>query len=199
MPTLQLSSAQSSLESLDVDAVVVGITGSDKTIELGPGAAAIDTALAGRLADTLRQLGATGATGQVTKLATLGATTAPVVVAVGLGERNEDGPGHGTVRSATGAAIRALTGTHRVAVALAADDAALLRPTVEGAGDGTVGLQPTISPSSVVNKKAALPFAVPSDTKKSSVGLKIWPVGAPPGKSTISELISRGSPLKSPS
>ena len=53
---------------------------------LAPGAEEVDKAFKGRLAATVEALGATGKPDEVTKLPSLGATTAPVVVAVGLGE-----------------------------------------------------------------------------------------------------------------
>ena len=45
----------------------------------------------GKLAETLALLGATGAPGEVTKLATLGTVSAPVIAAVGLGPAPADG------------------------------------------------------------------------------------------------------------
>jgi leucyl aminopeptidase len=129
-PNLTHISSDHDLAALDVDAVVIGITAGDKGIELGPGAADIDTALAGKLAETLQHLGATGTPGQVVKLATLGATVAPVIAAVGLGEQAGDAT---VIRNAAGAAIRALAGTHRVAVALGTGYAALAYAAAEGA------------------------------------------------------------------
>ncbi len=126
-------SSDHDLAALDVDAVVIGITADEKGVELCPDAASIDVALAGKLAETLRHLGATGACGQVVKLATLGATVAPVIAAVGLGERGQDGVSPTVIRDAAGAAIRALAGTHRVAVALTDGDIALTYAATEGA------------------------------------------------------------------
>jgi leucyl aminopeptidase len=118
-------------ESLNTDAVVVGLhTGPDGPV-LAAGAEGIDAALGGRLAETLALLGAEGGAAEVTKLATLGATTAPVVVGVGLGPADTLTPE--TLRRAAGAAIRALAGTARVAVALPADDTGALRAVAEGA------------------------------------------------------------------
>jgi leucyl aminopeptidase len=118
-------------ESLTTDAVVIGLHKGDGGPVLAPGAEGIDAALDGRLAETLRLLGARGNAGEVTKLATLGATTAPVVVAVGLGPADKVTPE--TLRRAAGAAVRALAGTKRVAVALPADDTSALRAVSEGA------------------------------------------------------------------
>jgi leucyl aminopeptidase len=127
--TLTLSATPTA--ELNVDAVVVGVHSGEDGIELGAGAAAVDAALSGKLAEVLARLGATGSAGEVTKLATLGATAAPVIAAVGLGapEKSNDAE---TVRRAAGAAIRALAGTAKVGLALAADGAPL-RGAAEGA------------------------------------------------------------------
>jgi len=127
--TLTLSATPTA--ELDVDAVVVGVHGGGDGLELGAGAADVDAALGGRLAEVLAQLGATGAAGEVTKLATLGATKAPVVAAVGLGEPKNAGDTE-AVRRAAGAAVRALAGSAKVGLALAADGAPL-RGAAEGA------------------------------------------------------------------
>ncbi|NUT34402.1 MAG: leucyl aminopeptidase, partial [Hamadaea sp.] len=75
---------------LAVDAVVIGVhspgEGADSSdLLLASGAESIAAAFDGKLTATLALLGATGSAGEVTKLATLGAVTAPIVVAVGLG------------------------------------------------------------------------------------------------------------------
>ena len=74
---------------LAVDAIVIGVHSQpdDAAAPCCPpaGAESIAAAFDGKLTATLALLGATGAPGEVTKLATLGTVTAPVVVAVGLG------------------------------------------------------------------------------------------------------------------
>lgn len=134
------------------DAVVIGVYRHDREpsagrteppaagsgLLLGSGSESIVAAFDGRLTDTLRLLGATGAAGEVTKLATLGAITAPLVVAVGLGpEPAGAAPDPEVLRRGAGAAVRTLTGQTRVALALPVpDDAGLpaaLRALVEGA------------------------------------------------------------------
>jgi leucyl aminopeptidase len=142
----------------EVDAVVIGIHRDGDGLAAGPGASAIDAALGGRLLETLARLGATGVAGEVVKLATLGATTAPVVAVVGLGPLTPE-PGAPvpdqaavteTYRRAAGAAIRALTGTGRVGFALTGgsadgtarvdgsrpDNDTLVRAVLEGAALG---------------------------------------------------------------
>jgi leucyl aminopeptidase len=110
---------------------------------LAPGAESVAVAFDGKLAGTLALLGATGGAGEVTKLATLGTITAPVIAAVGLGPvPNGDGVAPETLRRAAAAAIRSLAGTKSVAVALPSpdgdgEDADALRGIAEGALLGT--------------------------------------------------------------
>src|ERR1043166_7323859 len=73
---------------LAVDAIVVGLhaaDGDESPMRLAAGAESIAVAFDGKLTDTLTLLGATGAANEITKVATLGTITAPLVVAVGLG------------------------------------------------------------------------------------------------------------------
>ncbi|MDX6743222.1 leucyl aminopeptidase [Actinocorallia sp. A-T 12471] len=114
--TTNLKLTQNEPASLDVDAVVVGVLPGPA---LAPGAAGVDQALGGRLVEALQAVGATGKPGEVHKLPTLGALPASVIVAVGLG----DDPSAETLRRAAGAAVRALAGTAKAALALPASDA----------------------------------------------------------------------------
>ena len=101
----------------------------------GPGVRRdLDRAFRGRLTQALTALGATGAAGEVTKVSTLGAVRAPVLVAVGLGEerRDEDYDAE-TLRRAAGAAARALAGTERVGLALPAAGPGAVAAVAEGA------------------------------------------------------------------
>ncbi|GAA1704234.1 leucyl aminopeptidase [Fodinicola feengrottensis] len=135
MITLDLSA--DSAATTVADAVVIGIHSSPD--EDGPvlaaGAESLDKALDGALAATLRQLGASGSASEVTKLATLGATTAPVVLAVGLGGEPADGEpiDQDTLRRAAGVAVRALKGNERVALGLPLGDLDAVRGVLEGA------------------------------------------------------------------
>jgi leucyl aminopeptidase len=133
-----LSLSSSSAASAKVDAVVVGVAKGPKGLVLAPGAETLASALGKGLLPALVGLGATGKAEEVTRLATLGATTAPVLVAVGLGEVPAKGAAYDTelLRRATGAALRALAGSGKVAVTLAAvgpDAAAQVRAVGEGA------------------------------------------------------------------
>ncbi|TDD61723.1 leucyl aminopeptidase [Actinomadura rubrisoli] len=117
MTSISLDSAAPA--GLDVDAIVIGVSPAEAGAVPAAGSEGLDQALDGRLADALRALGATGKAGEVTKLPTLGAVTAPVIVAAGLGAD----PGPEELRRAAGAALRALAGSTRVAVALPAPSA----------------------------------------------------------------------------
>ncbi|HEY3504750.1 MAG TPA: leucyl aminopeptidase [Actinocatenispora sp.] len=119
-----LALADQNPAGLAVDAVVVGLyqpDAPDGTPTLAPGAADLDAAFGGKLVETLVLLGATGASGEVTKLASLGAVPAPLVAAAGLGT---DPTTPESVRRAAGAAVRALAGSGTVALALPEPDAA---------------------------------------------------------------------------
>nr|WP_221376225.1 leucyl aminopeptidase [Actinoplanes polyasparticus] len=126
---------------LAVDAIVIGLHSQpDEGGALLPaaGAESIAAAFDGRLTSTLALLGASGAPGEVTKLATLGTISAPLVVAVGLGdEPTGSAPSPETLRRGTGAAVRALAGSNTVALALPLPDdedaPGVLRAILEGA------------------------------------------------------------------
>jgi leucyl aminopeptidase len=113
---------------LAVDAVVIGVHSHDDAEATAPlllasGAESIAAAFDGRLSETLALLGATGGAGEVTKLATLGTITAPLVVGVGLGPEPTGATADlETLRRGAGAAIRALAGCARVALALPLSD-----------------------------------------------------------------------------
>lgn len=141
MTSLHLRSGSAS--SLDVDAVVVGVTRQDGDLVLAPGAEDVDKAFKKRLVATLRDLGAQGSAGEVTKVATLGATRAPVVVAVGLGDApaptsasdKRGGVAYEpeVLRRAAGAVTRELAGTGSVGYALPASDVRSAAAVAEGA------------------------------------------------------------------
>jgi leucyl aminopeptidase len=144
IPTLSLVDTDPA--ELAVDAIVIGVhsvngdaaDGDGGSLLLASGAESIVAAFDGRLTGTLALLGATGAPGEVTKLATLGTITAPVVAAVGLGpEPTGAAPPPETLRRASGASIRALAGAGMVALSLPLPDdedaPAALRAVAEGA------------------------------------------------------------------
>ncbi len=140
MTSLSLSSASAAASK--ADAVVIGVAQGPKGLVLAPGADSVAEALGKALLPALAGLGATGRAEQVVRLATLGATAAPVVVAVGLGplaagDGDSDGAYDGELlRRAAGAAVRDLAGSGRVALSLSmsgGDVAAGVRAVGEGA------------------------------------------------------------------
>jgi leucyl aminopeptidase len=134
----RITLTDTSLAQLNVDALIIGVASKGSSIVLAPGAADVDKAMKKKLADALTQLGATGRAGEITKIATMGATRAPLVVAVGLGaapKRDGDYPAE-AVRRAVGAAVRSLAGTRRVATGLAAVNGSSTGEGVRAAAEG---------------------------------------------------------------
>lgn len=122
----------------DTGAVVIGLhpadtdstdgtDGTDGAAAAAPvlarGAAEVDAAFGGELAELLRVVGATGRIEQVVSLPSRGAVTAPRVVAVGLGAPAEGAEAAESVRRAAGAAARTLAGTGSAVSTLSALDA----------------------------------------------------------------------------
>jgi len=112
-----LSLSSSSAAQLEVDALVLGVVQGPEGLVLAPGGEDVAAAVGEALLPALSGLGASGKAGEVTRMATLGATATPVVVAVGLGAL---APAYDpeAVRRATGEALRALAGTATVATTL---------------------------------------------------------------------------------
>ena len=137
MATVTLSTSKPA--TLKVDALVVGVAKKGAGFVLLPGAEEVDKAFKGRLAATVAALGNTGQPNEVTKLSSLGATTAPVVLAVCVGKAVESGRkgtptyDHEVLRRATGAAARALAGQGKVGLALPAETPEDAAAVVEGA------------------------------------------------------------------
>ncbi len=139
LPSPTLSLVDTDPAELAVDAVVIGVHADDSGgLLLAGGSESVTAAFDGRLTATLGLLGASGAPGEVTKLATLGTITAPLVVAVGLGpEPVGAAPVPEVLRRAAGVATRALAGSTTVALALPLPDdeegPAAVRAVAEGA------------------------------------------------------------------
>ena len=136
MASLSLSSSNAARAK--VDAVVVGVARGPKGLVLTAGSETVASAFQKALLPALAELGATGRAEEITRLATLGATTAPVLVAVGLGDLPQDGGAYDgeVLRRAAGAAVRALAGSGKVALTLAGDTGnreTAVRAVAEGA------------------------------------------------------------------
>ncbi|MGA0945051.1 MAG: leucyl aminopeptidase [Candidatus Nanopelagicales bacterium] len=115
--------------TLDVDALIVGITNEGKKRLEGPPALPDDVRAA--LEKALEALGATGKLGEITKVPGTGLVKARMIVAVGLGdERILD---FDKVRRTAGAALRSLAGTKSVAIVVTDPDAARIEAVTQGA------------------------------------------------------------------
>ena len=102
MATVSLSTSKP--VSLKVDALVVGVAKiKGGGFVLLPGGEEVDKALKGRIAETVAAMGNLGNPNEVSKLSSLGATTAPIVVAVCVGKARRRGPRRGR-RTGRGAA-----------------------------------------------------------------------------------------------
>ena len=113
--TTTLHTSQETPREAHADAVIIGVTAGPGRAALAPGAEDVDAALGGTLAQTLGTLGATGKAEEVTRIASGGQLTAPLIVAVGLGEYGRgngraasDGHDHGD-----GEALRRAAGRGR--------------------------------------------------------------------------------------
>jgi leucyl aminopeptidase len=139
MARISAALSKNPLSTAKVDAVVVGVGSAGGRLVLAAGADDVDKAFKKRLVAALTAVGATGKPGEVTKVATLGATAAPMLVAVGLGDQPAKGGQWSaeTLRRAAGAATRQLDGVRRVATSLAlangGNSAADVIAVVEGA------------------------------------------------------------------
>jgi leucyl aminopeptidase len=122
--TTELQPASGPAASADVDAVIVGLVQGESGPQLAAGADGIADAFDGRLLEQLGAVGATGKADEVTKIPTGGAIGAPLLVAVGLGKPDNGTVAGNRVRSASGAAARALAGTGSAHSTLGAIDVA---------------------------------------------------------------------------
>nr|WP_245646969.1 leucyl aminopeptidase [Microtetraspora niveoalba] len=109
--------------SIETGALVVGIHASPDGLQVARGADDLDKALGGILATALNAIGFSGKAEEIAKIPSLGAVPAPLVLAVGLGDRPEDGYDPEALRRAAGAAARALAGTASAVLALPASTA----------------------------------------------------------------------------
>jgi leucyl aminopeptidase len=135
-----LSLSDTDPAELAVDAIVVGLhTVDGEGPLLAPGGESVAVAFEGKLAETLALLGATGSPGEVTKLATLGTVSAPVIAAVGLGPAPADGvTPTDTLRRAAASAVRSLAGATKVALALPVPDGDDAAPALRGIAEGAL-------------------------------------------------------------
>ncbi|GAA2279494.1 leucyl aminopeptidase [Nonomuraea roseoviolacea subsp. roseoviolacea] len=133
MTTVRLNSADP--VSFDTDALIVGFRSGPEAPLPVTGAQALDAAFGGKLAASLTAAGFAGKPGEIAKVPTFGAISAPLLVAVGLGDKSDAE----TLRRAAGAAARSLAGTARAAIALPAESAADAEAVALGALLGAYG------------------------------------------------------------
>ena len=127
MTSVALTSAP--VTTLDVDALIVGITDEGKKRVEGPSALPDDVRTA--LEKALEALGATGKFGEVTKVPGTGLVRARMIVAIGLGDaRILD---YEKVRRIAGSALRGLAGTKSVAIVVTDPDGPRIQAVAEGA------------------------------------------------------------------
>ena len=132
-----LTTAPDNARSAAADALIIGVTQSPDGPVPAPGSEDVDAALGGTLAPTLAALGATGRQDEVTRIASGGRTTAPLIVAVGLGPEDQGGERGRleSLRRGAGSGVRALAGgkTRSIALSLPAADAAQAEAVALGA------------------------------------------------------------------
>ena len=135
--TNPLTISSDAARSVPADAVIIGTNHTPDGPALASGAQDVDAALGGTLVPTLTALGATGKQDELVKIASSGALTAPLIVAVGLGEDSASGsPGRAeSLRRAAGTAVRALAAgaARSIALSLPAADAADVEAVAAGA------------------------------------------------------------------
>jgi leucyl aminopeptidase len=137
LTTVSLSTSKPA--TLKVDALVVGVAKGEDGFVVLPGGEEVDAAFGGRIARTVAAMGNLGYPNEVSKLSSLGATNAPVVVAVCVGKakvtKRGERPSYGpeVLRRAAGAAARTLAGTATVGLALPAATTEEVTAVAEGA------------------------------------------------------------------
>ncbi|MGH3317000.1 MAG: leucyl aminopeptidase [Nocardioidaceae bacterium] len=126
----KISLSKAAPHKTKADAVIVGVVKSGNSVDVAPGGEDVASALGRSFASTLKSLGVKGSAGEVTKLPGGGATKAPVVVLVGLGEATDIDQER--LRRAVGSGVRDLKDVGSVAVALPADSLERIRAIAEG-------------------------------------------------------------------
>jgi leucyl aminopeptidase len=112
------------------DVVVVGVVKTKKGLEAAPGGEGVASSYGRKFAPLLSTIGFTGKPGEVTKVPTGGTIKSPLLMLVGLGDREKlttEG-----VRRAAGVAARSVSNAATVAVALPAVDAEHVRAVADG-------------------------------------------------------------------
>jgi leucyl aminopeptidase len=115
------------------DAVVVAVVKTPKGVSLAAGGQDVADAFGRSLRPLLSTLGFSGKAGEVARIPTGGKLASPLLVLVGLGAPTDDRAATLlAVRRAAGVAARSTANAASVALALPAEDAALIRNVTEG-------------------------------------------------------------------
>ncbi len=112
------------------DVVVVGVYKTDKGLQVAPGGEGVASAYGRRFTPLLSTIGFKGKAGEVTKVPTGGTIKSPLLMLVGLGDRDRlttEG-----VRRAAGVAARSISNAANVALALPTLDADHVRAVADG-------------------------------------------------------------------
>ncbi|GAA1681833.1 leucyl aminopeptidase [Kribbella yunnanensis] len=131
MSTITLS--KSDAAGVKTDAVVVGVVKLGGAVTLPAGTESLNAAYGGQLVEVLSGLGATGKTGEVTKVPGPKPGKSANLIAVGLGEAPDGTLKTEDLRIAAGTGVRATKLTQTVAFALPTPDAECVRAVAEGA------------------------------------------------------------------
>ncbi|CAA9360486.1 MAG: Cytosol aminopeptidase PepA [uncultured Nocardioidaceae bacterium] len=119
-----------SAEKIKSDVVVVGVVQTEDGLQAAPGAEGVASAYGRRFAPLLSTMGFTGKAGETTTVPTGGVIKSPLLILVGLGER--DRLTTERVRRAAGVAARSVSNASTVALALPALDADHVRAIADG-------------------------------------------------------------------
>jgi len=115
------------------DVLVIGVVTLDGGVTLPAGTESLNAAYGGTLVEVLSGLGATGKTGEVTKVPGPKPGKSATVIAVGLGTAPDGALKTEDLRTAAGVGVRAAKTGQSVAFALPTPDAECVRAVAEGA------------------------------------------------------------------
>ena len=117
-------------EKTKADVVVVGVTRTAKGPEIARGGEGVASAYGRKFTPLLSTIGFSGKAGEAAKVPTGGIIKSPLLILVGLGDR--DKLTTETVRRAAGVAARSVSNAATVALALPAGDAEHIRAVADG-------------------------------------------------------------------
>jgi leucyl aminopeptidase len=129
--TITLS--KSDVAGVKTDAVVIGVVKLGGAVTLPAGTESLNAAYGGKLVEVLSGLGATGKSGEVTKVPGPKPGKSANLIAVGLGEAPDGALKTEDLRAAAGTGVRAAKTSQSVAFALPTPDADCVRAIAEGA------------------------------------------------------------------